>query len=96
MPLDVDVDVGNSQQALRPLALHTVHALLPVALVSMGVAQVVGRFPLRRTAKLSAVSLQGQPRVQLMLPAATELAAKARSRMDVGASVLCQTESCSP
>ena len=64
--------------------------------VCMGIAQVVGRIPLRRTAKLSAVSPEGQPLVQLMLPAATELATKTRSRMEVGASVLCQTKSCSP
>ena len=55
---------------------------------SMGVAQVIGRMPLRREAKVSAVSPPGQPLVQLMLPAAHELASQAQDRPAVGASEL--------
>ena len=50
--------------------------------------QVVGRLPHRNKAKVSAASPQGQPLVQLMLPAAKELAAKAPGGAEVGASGL--------
>lgn len=49
-------------------------------------AQIVVRLHLQEEAEVSAVSRQGQPRVQLMLPAARELAAKAPGRAEVGAS----------
>ena len=48
-------------------------------------AQVVSRMPLRHEAKVSAVNPPGQPLVQLMLPAARELAAKAPGRTRIGA-----------
>ena len=50
-----------------------------------GMAQVVGRLPLRHKTKVSAVSPPGQPLVQLMLPAAQELA-KAPGGTTLGAS----------
>ena len=59
--------------------------MLPSEVVIMGMAQVVGRLPLRHKTKVSAVSPQGQPLVQLMLPAAQELA-KAPGRTTLGAS----------
>ena len=52
---------------------------------NVGVPQVVDRLPHRRMAKVSAVSPQGNPLVQLMLPAAKDLAAKAPGRDHVGA-----------
>ena len=61
------------------------HPVLPTAVPIRSVAQVVGRMPLRQAVKVSAISPQGQPLVQLMLPAAQELAAKAPGRTDVGA-----------
>ena len=67
-------------------ALHAQHPLLPVEVMSVGMAQVVGRVALRNEAKVSAVSPQEQPLVQLMVPAAKELAAKALGRADVGES----------
>ena len=60
--------------------------LPPVETMDVGVPQVVGRLPHRHKAKVSAVSPQGQPLVQLMLPAAKDLAANAPGRSEVGAS----------
>ena len=54
-------------------------------LMSRSWAQVVGHLPLRHNTKVSAVSPPGQPLVQLMLPAAQELA-KAPGGTTVGAS----------
>ena len=70
------------------IALDVEHSLLPIKLLSMGIAQVVNHVPLRHEAKVSAISPQGQPLVQLMLPAARELASEAQSRPAVGASGL--------
>ena len=53
-----------------------------------GLAQVVGRIPLRHEAKVDAVSPPAQPLDQLMLPAAKQLAAQAPGRTAVGAPVL--------
>ena len=53
---------------------------------SVGGAQVASHMPLLHRAKVSAVSLPEQPLVQLMLPAAEELAAKAPGAAAVGAS----------
>ena len=50
--------------------------------------QVVGSLRGRQVVKVSAVSPQEQPLVQLMLPAARELAGKAPGRTEVGASGL--------
>ena len=59
----------------------------------MGVAQVVERIPSRRGAQVSAVSPPGQPQVQLMLPAAKELAAQVPGRDSTGASGLSKKKS---
>ena len=70
------------------MSLHVEHLLLPVASNNMGMAQVVECIPSRRAAQVSAISPPGQPRVQLMLPAAKELAAKAAGRGNTGMSGL--------
>ena len=70
-------------------SLHVDRPLLPTeGSMSVGMAQVVGRLALRDEVEVSAVSPQEQPLVQLMLPAAKELAAKAAGRAEVGASGL--------
>ena len=51
----------------------------------LGAAQVASHMPLLHRAKVSAVSPPEQPLVQLMLPAADELAAKAPGAAAVGA-----------
>ena len=60
------------------------HPLLPIE-TQMGMEQVVSRMPLRHADKVSTVSLPGQPLVQLMLPTAQKLAAKAPGGTAVGA-----------
>ena len=52
----------------------------------MTMAQVASHIQFRREAEVSAVSPPGQPLVQLMLPAAQELAAQAPGGDQVGAS----------
>ena len=75
--------------ATMSAALHVKHTMLSIqGSMTVGMAQVVARLALRDEAKVSAVSPQEQPLVQLMLPAAEELAAKALGRAEVGASGL--------
>ena len=68
---------GIVLQASLSVCLHMEHRLMSAEGAHVAVAQVVHRMPRLHAAKVSAVSPPEQPLVQLMLPAANELAAKA-------------------
>ena len=74
-------------QGVPSIAFHVKHVLLPTLKSgSMGIAQFVGRMHAPwQTLSGSAVSPPGQPRVQLMMPAAQELVVQTLVRAGVGA-----------
>ena len=82
----------SNVMVLQRVYMDLRHACVPsfaaAQSTDVGMAQVVSCISLRQEDKASAVSPQGQPLMQLLSPAAMELAAKGPGRAAVGASGL--------